>query len=225
MNSEVLHFQFWALPFGLSFSPRFFTKVLAEALAPLRIRAITVIPYLDDLLFVAHSVQLAKDLREAQDFLQSLGWLINWDKSQLTPTQEIQYLGYRISSVEMKIFLPMEKIEKIGQAVAQLQTNQEAQIREVMRVLGLMMFCFPAVPWARHHQRPLQGLMLHCLDGSKQSLDQPMPLSSKVKRALWWWWAHYNLDRGLLWADRCQCFWLGCPPGGSRSGNLVSSGG
>lgn len=59
-------------------------KVLAEALALLRITAITVVPYLDDLLFVAQSFrQLEEDLQEKKhNFLQSLGWFINWDKSQ-----------------------------------------------------------------------------------------------------------------------------------------------
>lgn len=124
INSEVLHFRFWALPFGLSSSPRIFTKVLAEALALLRVRAITVIPYLDDLLFVAPSFhQLERDLQEAQSFLPSLGWLINQEKSQLTPAQEVLYLGYKISSVEM-VFLPREKILKVDQAVSSPASNQ-----------------------------------------------------------------------------------------------------
>lgn len=143
VNLEVLHFQFRALPFGLASFPRIFTKVLAEALAPLRVRAITVIPYLDKLLFVTQSYQqLEENLQEAQLFLRSLGWLINRDKSQLIPTQEVQYLGYRISSIERKVFLPSEKIEKVGLAVVQLQTNQDAHVRDVMRVMGLMTSCF-----------------------------------------------------------------------------------
>lgn len=68
VNSEVLHFQCRAVPAGLASSPRIFPKFLAEALAPLRVRAITVIPYLDDLLFVAQFYQqLEENLQEAQD--------------------------------------------------------------------------------------------------------------------------------------------------------------
>lgn len=78
-------------------------------------------------------------------------------------------MGYRIPSIEMKVFLPAAKLEKIEQAVALLQTIQEAQIREVMRVIGLMMSCFPAVPWARLHQHPLQGLMLLCWVGTSRA--------------------------------------------------------
>lgn len=45
VNSEVLHFQYQALPFGLASSPRIFTKVLAKALAPLHMKTIIVIIY------------------------------------------------------------------------------------------------------------------------------------------------------------------------------------
>ena len=200
IDSRILHYQFQALPFGLSSSPSIFTKVLAEALAPLRDKAITVIPYLDDLLFVAATaLQLEKDLRTAQDFLSSLGWIINQDKSHLVPSQEVVYLGYRISSIKRKIFLPEEKIAKLDQAVAQLQSNLLTSVREVMRVLGLMTSCFPAVPWARFHQRPLQELMLRLWSGQRQDLESQILVSHKVKRMLWWWRSPRNLDRGLDW--------------------------
>lgn len=130
-------------------------------------KAITVIPYLDDLLFIAGSYQqLEKDLQEVQVFLRALGWLINKDESHLVLTQEVQYLGYTISSVERKVrkvFLTQEKIRKMDQAVARLQTNREVLIREVMKVVGLMTSCFLAVPWAIFHQHPLQSHLLRLL--------------------------------------------------------------
>lgn len=55
MGKEVLHLQFKALPFSLSSAPQIFTKIMAEALAPLLLQGISVIPYLDDLLFFALS--------------------------------------------------------------------------------------------------------------------------------------------------------------------------
>lgn len=72
LTVKIHNFQFRALPFGLSSAPPIFTKVLGEALALLRLKLIMIIPYLDDMLLVANS-----DLQIAQEFLQSLGWLIN----------------------------------------------------------------------------------------------------------------------------------------------------
>lgn len=60
MGREVLHLQFRALPFGLSSAPQVFTKVMAEALTPLHLQGIAVIPYLDDLLFFAPAREVAR---------------------------------------------------------------------------------------------------------------------------------------------------------------------
>lgn len=123
-------------------------------------RAITVTPYLDDLL--ARSYQrLEINLQIAQDFLRSLGRLTNKDKSHLVPSQEVAHLGYDVmASVERKIFLPGEKIRKMDQSVAWLQTNLSVLVREIMKVIGLMTSCFLAVPWVRFHQHPLQNRLL-----------------------------------------------------------------
>lgn len=61
------HFESWALPFGPYSSPRIFTKVLVEVLAPLRFKTMTIVPYMDDLLFAEPTeVQLAKELISLQ---------------------------------------------------------------------------------------------------------------------------------------------------------------
>lgn len=87
MGSEIHHFQFWTLPFRLSLAPRIFTKVLGEALAQLRKKSIMILSYLDYMLLVANS-----DLQIAQEFLQSLGWLINKEKYSLIPTKSVIFL-------------------------------------------------------------------------------------------------------------------------------------
>ena len=195
MRTEIQHFQFQA---RLSSAPRIFTKVLGEALAPLRLKAITIIPYLDDLLVVAGSYQkLLEDLQTVQDFFQSLGWLINREKSSLNPAQNVKYLGYDFCSVDQKVFLPQEKVSKMLQAVSALQTNQSVSLMEVSRTVGLMTLCFPAVPWARFHQRPLQMFLLKKWDGDARSLESRVLLPTKVKRRLWWWRTNLYLTRGL----------------------------
>lgn len=141
--------------------------------------------------------------------------MVSWlaDQSgqvQLVPTQEVQYLGYRISSTEKKVFLPLKKIEKMGQAVA-----QEAQIRDVMKVIGLMTSCILAVPWAGFRQRPLQGLLLRCWGGSQQGLDQPRPPSARVEEGdvVLAGQSQSRQGSGHLVVTRSQFFRLGCPLG------------
>lgn len=62
--------------------------------------------------------KLEKDLQTVQEFLQSLGWLVNKEKSSLTPAQRVTYLGHEISSVDQKVFLPEEKIAKVTHMMA-----------------------------------------------------------------------------------------------------------
>lgn len=114
MGTEIRHFQFQAFPFNLSSAPCIFTKVLGEVLAQLRLKAIPIIPYLDDLLVVAESYQkLLADLQTVQDILQFLGWLINKEKSSLILAQKVTYLGYEFFSVDQKVFLPQEKFSRM----------------------------------------------------------------------------------------------------------------
>lgn len=57
---------------------------------PLRMMPVTVIPYLNNFLFIDRSSQqLVMDLQKSQGFLQSLDWLINRDQSHLVPSQEV----------------------------------------------------------------------------------------------------------------------------------------
>ena len=87
-------YQFKAMSFGLNVAPRVFTKLLQPVVAWLRGQGIRFIIYLDDILIMASSVELVKQHKQITiRLLESLGFLINYDKSMLIPTQKIQFLG------------------------------------------------------------------------------------------------------------------------------------
>ncbi|XP_077137263.1 uncharacterized protein LOC143799323 [Ranitomeya variabilis] len=94
LNNQVRHFQFTAMPFGLSMAPRVFTKVIAEVMAYVREQDTLVIPYLDD-------------------FLVDLGWLVNLEKSKLRPSTIQTFLGILLNSEKQLCFLPEEKKQKV----------------------------------------------------------------------------------------------------------------
>lgn len=77
-----VHYQFKALPFGISSAPRIFTKVMVVIVSYLHERGITVFLYLDDWLIVADSVALlVEHLNLTLALLESLGIQVNWKKS------------------------------------------------------------------------------------------------------------------------------------------------
>ena len=62
--------------------------------------------YLDDILIMAPTKEQC--LEQAQliiGLLEKLGYVINREKSVLEPTQRLEYLGFVINTVEMKLFL------------------------------------------------------------------------------------------------------------------------
>ena len=86
-------YQFQTLPFGLSTAPRVFTRVTRTVLAFLRRSGMSVFAYLDDWLIVSNSKESSvRDTRRTVFLLESLGWIVNMQKSSLSPSQTIVYL-------------------------------------------------------------------------------------------------------------------------------------
>jgi hypothetical protein len=69
------------MAFGLAPAPRVFTKILQTVMAFLR-RKIRLVNYLDDILVLNESKEgLVADVNTVLELLQSLGFLLNWEKS------------------------------------------------------------------------------------------------------------------------------------------------
>lgn len=75
----------------------------------IKLQGITVIPYLDDYLLIAASENAIK---ERIDFLDILGWIVNWDKSDIVLPNIKKFLGLIIDS-QKKLYLPSDKKDKI----------------------------------------------------------------------------------------------------------------
>ena len=93
-------YQFQALPFGLNIAPRVFTRLLKPVAAFLRKRGVRLVIYLDNILIIGSSVEEIRQFTE-MSLLESLGFIINKEKSIFTPTQIITFLGFTINSITM----------------------------------------------------------------------------------------------------------------------------
>ncbi len=101
--------QHRVLPFGLSLSPRVFTKVVEGALTPLREVGIRILNYLDDWLILAQSREQLGDHRDlVLRHLSQLGLRVNWENSNLSPVQRISFLDLELDSVSMTARLTEE---------------------------------------------------------------------------------------------------------------------
>ena len=83
-------------------------------MAILREMGLCLIIYIDDILVMAETETLLKDhISEVIYLLENLGFVINHPKSELNPTQEIEFLGFTVNSTGMELKLPGGKIKKI----------------------------------------------------------------------------------------------------------------
>jgi hypothetical protein len=68
--------------------------------------------------------------------IQKLGYVINWKKSILNPTQEIEYLGFQINSEDMMFFLPKTKIDQIKLNCQNIFSKGRVLVREIAKLTG-----------------------------------------------------------------------------------------
>ncbi len=107
-------YQYKALPFGLSLSPRVFTKVVEAALVPLREAGIRILNYLDDWLILAQSRALLCEHRDmVLSHLSRLGLQVNREKSKLSPMQRVSFLGMELDSVNLTARLSEERAQSM----------------------------------------------------------------------------------------------------------------
>ena len=102
-------YQFKCLPFGLACAPWVFTKILKPLAAQLRQPGMRLIVYIDDILILAESKELAREHVIGLIYLlENLGFVINQPKSILEPTQSIEFLGFSVNSVQQELSLPTQ---------------------------------------------------------------------------------------------------------------------
>ncbi len=150
-------YQYKVLPFGLSLSPRVFTKVAEAALVPLREWGVRILNYLDDWLILAQS---REQLRAHKDLvlrhLSQLGLRVNWEKSKLVPTQRISFLGMELDSVNQTARLTQERAQSVLNCLKTLSGRTAVPLKLFQRLLGHMAAAAAIVPLGLLHMRPLQ---------------------------------------------------------------------
>ena len=88
--------------------------------------------------------------------LRTLGFVINTEKSVLTPSQAIVFLGFIISSKNMTLSLTDERKNKIKTILTDCLGKCKISLRELARILGNIFASFPAVAYRPLHYRHLE---------------------------------------------------------------------
>ena len=118
--------------------------------------------------------------------LESLGFVVNTDKSILLPSQEMEFLGVLVNSITMSLSLPDNKVLNLQKECRSLLSSRSASQSDLAHLIGKMVAAKAAVFQAPLHYRALQHLK-NSLDHQGVPLHQKVILDIEVRLDLDWW--------------------------------------
>jgi len=114
-------------------------------------QGVRTIIFIDDILVIAATAEECSDnVALTIQLLESLGFLINYEKSNLRPSQTIIYLGFIIASVPGTWTLPEAKVNKNAMACQNLLQTKQATLCDIAHVTGLPVSAFSAVRYLEY---------------------------------------------------------------------------
>ena len=169
------NWRFRAMPFGLNLAPLTFTKLIRFVVHRLAEENIWCLPYLDDLLIIALSRQecLLK-MEKTLEILQSLGWIINTEKSRLTPQQAFEWLGIQYNLKSYRVQNSPSQCQKFNSQLEMISTQRWFTKRDLMGIQGIANWLGQVDPLRRtvfSQSRPLLRALRRVKNNTKLTLD------------------------------------------------------
>ena len=126
----------------------------------------------------------------------SLGFIINEEKSELVPTQQFSFLGEDYDLALGLVCPTLRKYHQIGILCGLLKKHPLQEALFLLKVLGVMNTMADVIPLGRLHMRPLQLYLLSQWSMSTQPLSYRIFL--KFQEHLLWWMDIHNIRQGKI---------------------------
>ena len=142
--------------------------------------------YLDDWLLRSPSKdQCLKDSEKLVQLVQELGWLINFQKSELIPTQKLDFLGYHFDLQRGLVFPTQKKLDRLNAQTVSIRKSLVLTPRKLMSLIGTLASLEKTVPLGWLHMRPFQWYLkshwkFPLVIGHKDSSNRKFPDAPKV---------------------------------------------
>ena len=118
--------------------------------------------------------------------------MVNQKKSILTPMQDLEFLGFHVSSMTMRLSIPSEKFCKIQQDARRMLLQTFISVKEIARFVGKTTATMRAIPLAPLHYRALQ-----------MKTNSVLPLNYSQEEI------SNKYDTMLLWIQPAEKTWSG----------------
>ena len=189
-------YQFKVLCFGLSMAPQVFTGVIAPVSAFLHRSGIRLRRYLDGWLIQASSrEQVLLALDTVLQLCLSLGIVVNWEKSQLIPTQRMVYLGVLLDSISFRASPALKRVAKLLSIGDAFLSCEQQPVSSWLELLGVLSSMIQLVPGGRLRMRSLQFVLRHSWDQVDQSTL--VHWTQEIRFDLEWWLNRNRLELGV----------------------------
>ena len=194
LGSEA--YQFTALPFGLATAPLEFTKVVKEVKLMAQARGIRIHQYLDDWLVRAPDQETCQlHTQTLLALCHELGWVVNREKSELTPQQVFNFVGYRFDLLSGRVLPTQDRWIALQQKLQFIKGRDCCSVRQFMSLIGLLTATEKQVWAGRLHMRPVQWhLKRHW--HVPESLEKIIPVPLSLHPHLDWWLDKTNVLKG-----------------------------
>ncbi|XP_056637712.1 uncharacterized protein LOC130445848 [Diorhabda sublineata] len=185
-KNKILEFQ--CLPFGLGTAPYAFTKILKPAIEHLRAKGLSSVIYLDDTLLIGKSKTECRDnINQTCSLLQRLGFVVNKEKSCLSPKREIKFLGFIFNTQKMTMRPTTDKKSKITAMVKAILKKRKIKIRDFSKFVGHLVSICPATQYGWLHTKQFEREKYLALKVSGGDYDKIRKISPKLKSEFLWW--------------------------------------
>ena len=201
---QVNNILYWylALPFGLNTAPSVFTTVMKPLKAWGRERLTLLFQYLDDW-FNAEPEALAA-LKNTVEFIYKcieLGLVVNLDKSDVQPSQNIIFLGIVFDFVTGKVQPSEKALSEIKAKIDRLLQKSRPSLKRAESLHGKIASVEKTVHLGRLHLRHLQSQIKLSLPLGRHRSTR-IQLTPQVRADLMWWSHSSHLRLGVPFVPR-----------------------
>lgn len=200
-NNEL--FEFNVLPFGLCTAPLVFTKIIKPIVKLLRSCGYISTVYLDDFLLINDNYKGCIDnIDTTIKLLKSVGFIINYEKSNLCPSTSCKFLGYIIDTERFLITLPSEKVKKIKDEINHFKNLKRCKIRDFARLIGLLTSACPAVEYGWLYTKNFERCKYLNLLKDPENYDRYMNIPDTLLSDFDWWTQAINTPTNAIKYDQ-----------------------
>ena len=179
-----LYYRWKVLPFGLCCSPYYFSKVVRPVITYLRSIGLRVTVCVDDFLLAAEESCSADHIEQLIHTLTELGFIINFEKSQLVASNKISYIGYTLSSDQGQVRIKAQtaRISKLKRSIRKALQQKSITFRCLAQICGQCVSVAWVVQPGKLFLRSAYRLL-----GTLDCWASKVCLSTEVVRELEWW--------------------------------------